>query len=294
MGRRVAVLVPAIAFAIGAAVSCGTAPPPAPESVTRADAGPTTPPPPTTPTATTPHTDESVASPPAAPGRLAVDGLARVDASDGVRMWADPRARKRDRLDHVVPDRSVVFIADGPRVVDGKTWWAIASEAGPGGYGWVSADDEDRPALVPYAPECSGTTAPLEAPALRALGTLQALACFGDREIALRGDVTCLSATIDYAVGGAGWLDAYAACSLDEVLALNGPAATSLLAGQVPPANPVHGRFEVRGHFDDPQARACFRIGLGAFVSSPIASPEPEAVMACRLMFVATSVVPLP
>jgi hypothetical protein len=275
----------------------------APDPATGADAGAAASAPTPTTTPTTSPSDGSVASPSTSPARLAVDGLARVDAPGGVRLWADPRARKRDRLDSVAPRGAVVYLADGPRVVGGKTWWAIGSDAGLGGYGWAEADATGLPArtglpafpaLVAYVAECPSITHPLDAPALRMLGTVRALACFGGREITLHGDVTCVSAVIDYAVGGAGWLDAYAACMLDDVLALSGPAATSLLAGQVPPANPVHGRFEVRGHFDDPQARACFRIGLGAFVTTPIASPEPEAVMACRLMFVATSVVPLP
>lgn len=127
------------------------------------------------------------------------------------------------------------------------------------------------------------------------MGSLAALKCFGDAMLTLEGTVRCTGLVRDGGPGGPSWLDPYAGCAMDEALALYGRPVTALLDdGAPPPPNPVSGRYRVRGHFDDPEAKTCSMLPIGVSVASPIGHPDPEAVMACRQMFVVTEVEKLP
>lgn len=125
------------------------------------------------------------------------------------------------------------------------------------------------------------------------MGTLQALACFGGREVTLRGQLSCYSATVDSAVGGASWLGTDASCSMDGKIWLEGALVFGVLEG-VRPTNPVVGRYDARGHFDDREAAGCSWIPFGSNMLSPSGHPDPGAVMICRQAFVVTAVTKLP
>lgn len=235
-----------------------------------------------------------VASPTASPPQVPVlrrDGMATVLAA--LVVWKDPRARPRDRLVHGLPVGTSVYLAAGPRSVAGRTWWQVQplDDTGLGlQFGWIQgADEHGRQFLDPLEPDCPSSDQPVDARAIQALGTLRGLSCFGNRELTIDGQLTCVSGTADFAVGGASFLDAYQWCSIDDALHLNGPAATSLMTGP-PPRNPISGHYAVRGHFDDPEAHACFFIAFGAFVSTPIAPPDAGAVITCRQSFVVDAV----
>lgn len=146
----------------------------------------------------------------------------------------------------------------------------------------------------PSAAVCSFDDRVVDVDTLTRMGGLAALGCFGDATLTLEGTVRCTPLVRDGGPGGPSWLDPYSGCALDEALALYGRPVTALLeAGGPPPPDPVSGRYLVRGHFDDPEARTCSMLPIGVSVTSPIGPPDPEAVLACRQMFVVTDVQPL-
>lgn len=90
-------------------------------------------------------------------------------------------------------------------------------------FGWVTVTDPSGAAtLVPLAPACPGADGPIETGAIRTLGTLAALSCFGNRELEMQGLVRCSSAAIDSRVGGPFWLGANWECDIDGALGLHG------------------------------------------------------------------------
>ena len=222
---------------------------------------------------------------------LHLDGLATVVARRGAQLLQRPDGRVLNDPASTVAAGTTVFLADRRVDGEGRSWWAI-SAGGGAPYGWVAdTDPSGRPVLAPIALECP-TGENLGGPTYRGIGTLGALACFGDRELTFSGLVTCTPAAIDYAVGGASWLDDNVSCALDDILPLNGPPVAALLEDQVRPANIVRGTFIVHGHFDDAEARLCFPVTFGVFVSSPTATPEPSAVLSCRTQIVVTAIEP--
>lgn len=147
----------------------------------------------------------------------------------------------------------------------------------------------------PSAAVCSADDRVVEVETLWSMGGLEALKCFGDAMLTLEGTVRCTPLVRDGGPGGPSWLDPYSGCAIDEALALYGRPVTALLdTGAPPPPNPIAGRYRVRGHFDDPEARTCSMMPIGVSVTSPIGPPDPDAVMACRQMFVVTEVEELP
>jgi len=154
----------------------------------------------------------------------------------------------------------------------------------------VRAADRVEPANV-----CLATEPVVEAKTLRSMGGIAALDCFGDTTLTLEGVVRCTKLVRDGGPGGPSWLDPYSGCAMDEALGLYGRPVTALLDdGTPPPPNPVSGRYRVRGHFDDPEARTCSMLPIGVSVTSPVGSPDPEAVLLCRQSFVVTEVEMLP
>ena len=268
-------------------VACSTAPPP--HSVLGSSSPITAP---AEPTATVP------ASPTVSPTAvLRADGMATVAAPGGLNVWSAPGTKKAKALKPALPAGARLFLTRGPRHANGFDWWEVQVEYKPGLsplFGWIHASEADRPTLLPFAPDCPSSDAPVEREVTKSLGTLRALACFGGREVTLRGQLTCYSATIDSAVGGASWLGIDASCSIDDTFWLEGSVVTGLLHG-VKPADPVVGRYEVRGHFDDPEAAGCSWIPFGSnTLLTPSGHPDPGAVIICRQAFVVTAVTKLP
>ena len=228
------------------------------------------------------------------PALLRVDGLATVAPANGLRVWRVPSTKKADRLEPPLAAGALVYVTDGPRMVSNAAWWAVEPDFGanPGArFGWVLERDANRiPNLVPTAVPCPAIGGPVLTTAVRTLGMLKTLACFGNHEIELQGWVSCSWAAIDAAVAGPSWLAANWMCDIDSTVGLNGSAAGALLNGQ---SNPTIARYSVRGHFDDPEARLCFFIPFGTSISGPVAPPDPGAVVVCRQLFVVTSLTKL-
>lgn len=249
-----------------------------------------------TPTASRPSASVVPVPTTFAPPSLRADGLATVEPAGGLRVWRSPRLKESEALTPTLPSGAVVFLAGGPRRVDGSEWWEVQPDHVPRTslpFGWVQATDNlGHPTLAPFVARCPATDQPVDPGVIKALGTLQALSCFGGAEITLQGQVTCWVVIADFAVAGPSWLDSYSSCTLDDALALDGPKVTALLDLQTP-RRTITGRYEVRGHFDDPEARTCSWIPFGTTVTSPVGPPDPGAVVVCRQAFVVTEVTTL-
>ncbi|HSL34509.1 MAG TPA: hypothetical protein VK871_12715 [Candidatus Limnocylindrales bacterium] len=167
----------------------------------------------------------------------------------------------------------------GPVVVDGVEWYLLTSAtlaidvpvgwspiASPDGADWIA------PAAVACPPS------PIPAETLAPLSLTDGLpACYGDAEITIEGNLVC-SAEPDRWATGPSWM-AGGVCHFDGV---DGP--TPAVYGIA--ADLATGRYEVRGRFDDPQARGCHEPGDDTDAS------RLGAVLHCRRGFVATSVDP--
>jgi hypothetical protein len=221
--------------------------------------------------------------------------MATIAAPGGVVVWSAPGTGKAKALKPPLPTGTLLFLTHGPRHAHGFDWWEVQVEYKPGLsplFGWIHATDSaHQPTLVPFAPACPPADAPLDSRFMKDLGTLQALACFGPRELTVQGILSCHDAAVDPAVGGASWLPTNYDCSMEGQFYLDGPVVSGLLAG-VPGG--VVGRYEVRGHFDDPEASACSWIPFGTTLLSPSGRADLGAVIACRQSFVVTAVTKLP
>jgi hypothetical protein len=241
------------------------------------------------PTPTQPSTEPPTASPPLT---LHVDGLASVQV-DELRRLLDPAHPRVHGGPNEEPSPlglgEIAFLVDGPQQVGGRDYWQLAAGSGDRPIGWAPATDKDGHAtLVPFQPTCPPVD-DVSAAAIDALGGLQALACFGDRELTLSGQVECNRAIADGGVGGAPYFDSNRHCVLDDLLGVYGDAVTAIL-GPDPNLPTVSGMFELRGHMDDPGARGCGSIPIGVSLNSST-TPEPWAVVWCRQNFVVTAVV---
>lgn len=151
----------------------------------------------------------------------------------------------------------------------------------------VDGPQTGRATLVPFQLACPLADA-LSAAIIDSLGGLQALACFGDSEITLSGQVECNRGIADGGIGGAPYFDSNRRCVLDALLGVYGDAVTAILGLDLNMPR-VSGTFEVRGHMDDPGARGCGWIPVGVRLDSPT-TPDPWAVVWCRQNFVVTTI----
>jgi hypothetical protein len=224
---------------------------------------------------------------------LRPDGMAMVAAPGGLVVWSAPGTKKARALTPALPAGTRLFLTRGPRHAHGFDWWEVQVEYKPGLsplFGWIHATStENQPTLVPVALDCPSSDAPIDQARLVAIGNLQSLACFGGRDITVRGDLACYDAAVDRIVGGASWLGANYSCSMNSAFYLEGPVVARLNGGR----RPVTGWYEVRGHFDDPESMACSWIEFGTSLTTPSGHPDPGAIISCRQMFVVTAVTKL-
>lgn len=224
---------------------------------------------------------------------LHLDGLATVTAPSGLRLREQPAGKKVKGAAATIADGTTVFL-DSERVTgEGESWWAVEPTKSFS-YGWVpAAEARGATTLAAFEPGCPPVDT-LDAATIQRIGTMTALVCYGDDDLALRGLITCTTAAIDSAVAGASWLPFNAICDLDQALSLNGHVEETLLVAGASPQDPASGRYQVIGHFDDPESRLCFTVPFGVSVTSPANAPEPIAIVACRASFVVTWLTPIP
>jgi hypothetical protein len=172
-------------------------------------------------------------------------------------------------------------------------YWQVYDESRQNGLvGWIPQLSGEELNIEPYQPDCPDEF-PLTADSFADLGGGDGslVACFGETELTLAGDVSCDRSIAEYAVSGVSFLDADRSCYLGtNALHLYGNEIFELL--EAPPVDSISGRYLVRGHFDDPEAQNCYSIEFGTPLSnSPGEPPEPGAVMACRQMFVVSNAI---
>jgi hypothetical protein len=137
-----------------------------------------------------------------APQSLRPDGLAKVVPNEGLAVWREPSADRADRLDNPLSAGAVVYLTRGPQTFEGTAWWEVQADYVAGReetFGWVAGSDAAGAAtLAAVAADCPGTEGPIDTAAIKTLGTLVSLACFGSRELEMRGMVQCSAATVSW------------------------------------------------------------------------------------------------
>jgi hypothetical protein len=217
---------------------------------------------------------------------LHVDSLAKITSTKALTVRSSPKSKGKD-LTPLLESGSTVYVTAGPATVDGALWWQVQPDYPWGLFGWIRAtSDAGQPNLAAFVPDCPSTDRLIDPADIEHLHAIVALACFGNRELTMDGDLTCSSGVRDGGVGGASWLNSYWWCLIGGRLAVNGPSIDALKTGTTP--NGVDGRYRVTGHFDDPEARRCGLIGIGVNLDAP-ATPDPAAAIICRTMFVVTA-----
>ena len=167
----------------------------------------------------------------------------------------------------------LLVVVHGPILVGDVPWYLLApAQLGidiP--TGWTPLTSPDGTRLIEAA-EFTCPASPLTVEVLGSLALTDGLpACFGDRDVTIRGDLACDRA-VEAFVTGPDWV-AGPTCSI---------GSPPTIYGLDPTLTP--GRFDVTGHFDDPAAGDCRPAD---FMSTDLA--RVEAVLACRRAFVATN-----
>ena len=181
---------------------------------------------------------------------------------------------------------SIAYVIAGPERRAGLEWWQVQSERSYD-VGWTPAAKDGTPMLVALDPACP-PIATLTVEQVIGIGRVRGLVCFGDVQLTFDANVFCVSAALDGGPGGASWMDSNRLCHTvgDPAMGLFGEAITSTLGADLA-ANPVTGRFQISGHFDDPESSRCWNVPVGVNLDAP-GEPDPKAVIACRERFVVT------
>ena len=181
---------------------------------------------------------------------------------------------------------SIAYLMAGPERRGGDEWWLVQSERSYD-VGWTPSATDGTPALVALDPECP-PIASITVEQVIGIGPVRGLTCFGDAQLTFDANVFCVTAALDGGSGGASWMNSNRLCRTvgDPAMALYGEAITSTLGADLA-ANPVTARFQISGHFDDPESSRCWNVPVGVNLDAR-GEPDPAAVIACRERFVVT------
>lgn len=276
------------------------APAPTQQPVTSPSASPSTPPsaePSTPPSAepSAPATPTGEPTPsPFVPADLGPDRIGRVVATDGLRVRTQPTVgESSQRLEPTLDEGTTFYVVDGPVLADGYAWYQVDPYGGDAAlpFGWIAAGSrEGDPWIENHLDDCDSLYPSVER--LGASAPQENLFCYGvvmPGEYELTGNLVCDFGDVEGLASGPDWIEPDRFCTLqapgftieDGVeLRIWGRAATGLLDD----GSPVAGQYTVTGHFDDPGASEC--------VSADPAQDPAEAVLFCRMQFVATAVTP--
>jgi hypothetical protein len=218
--------------------------------------------------------------------------LAQVMTTNLVVRSAPGVGADSDIYDWQLDAPTILYIFDGPVTADGYDWYQVMPSnvdylPTPYGVGWVAATGKDGELWIePAQPDCPEPT--LESVAT--LSGLGALACFGDTELALEGDLGGCAARDDEQSPSEPWptmcwLSPFDCCP-DVVPYPSGIVVwnEAVLSNAFEPQPSLVG-----GHFDGAPAADCVdaaRDGAG-----PI--PAGWGTYVCRTSFVVTTVAPL-
>jgi len=225
-----------------------------------------------------------------------------VVATDGLRVRSLPTVDGRsERLEPLIREGTRAYITDGPTIADGYAWYQAQpyGEERASPFGWIAAGSRDgEPWIEPFPLGCDSVAVTAEA--LVSGEPLEQLFCSlaGDPprtnppgpDIKVEGDVYCTLADDHWGpLSGPDWIDQLGYCELRagrSSIRLPGSPMMRLLGGT---SNPVEGRYDLVGHFDDPGARDCRARSLeGGHRPDPA-----QTVLQCRTYFVVTRATPL-
>jgi hypothetical protein len=247
------------------------------------------------------------ATAPAAPSSdvagLGPDTLGVVVATDGLRVRSLPTVGEASkRFEPLLPHGVRFYVVDGPVTADGYTWYQVQPYHGKEQlpFGWIAAGSRDgEPWIEPFPLGCDAVA---PTPESLVIGEpLEHLYCSLTGEslrtsppgpdVEVAGDVYCTVADDHWgALSGPEWIDQLGYCELRTdagSIRLPGSPMTGLLGGS---SNPVEGRYDIVGHFDDPGAEECREASFDG--GDP---PDPvQVVLRCRTYFVVTHAAPLP
>jgi len=231
--------------------------------------------------------------PSANPG-LHVDGMATVLSKvDQIADPDHPNHQKDNRKFEPIEAGTNVFLVDRVTRKKMNYWQVYDGPRQDGLVGWIPQLSNEEVNLEPYQPDCP-TEFPLTEESFAGLddGVGSVLACFGNTELTLTGEVNChRDAPGDFIIGGASFFDVRRVCSLgQDGIGLYGNEIFELL--EAPPVDALTGTYLVRGHFDDAEAQGCRVIPFGTDPMFVATDPgDPGSIMGCRQMFVVSTVI---
>lgn len=228
-------------------------------------------------------------------GALAPDGLAEVVTSDLV-VRTLPEISAASVIDPIrLNAPKLLFVLDGPVRADGFDWYLVApfddfvtdTPSPDPRLGWVAAGGDGEEWIAPWSGECPEPTVD----AFRFRTGFLRVACFGDREITLEGDLGECSYITPGTVSPSWLTSSY--CTLygedyPEGYEIVGP----FWFHQEPEDFELRDRqfqpVRITGRFDHPAAQTCEHNPLG----SEERLPQELIVLGCRSAFVVTDIEP--
>jgi hypothetical protein len=226
---------------------------------------------------------------PAASGALAPHDIAQVLTTDLVVRSAPGVGADSAIYEWQLDAPTLLYVFDGPITSDGYDWYQVMPSRvdylpSPYGVGWVAAGSRDGEAWIgPAAADCPPPTVGQ----IAALSGLGALACFGNSQLELEGDLGGCAAR-DPALSPAEpwptrcWLSPFDCCP-DVVPYPSGITVwNEAVLAHPSDAQPAR----VIGHFDDPAAAGCADVapdGAGTV-------PTGWGTFVCRTSFVVDEV----
>ena len=151
-----------------------------------------------------PSRHRPVTNPPVDP-TLDLESFA-VTLVDQLRVRSQPTvAESSAKLEPLLPAGVRLFVIEESVAADGYAWYHVLPVDPGYPSGWVAAASRDGEPWIEAAPsECPSL--PIEPLEMDSLGVYGGLACFGDNEIQLMGEVSCQTADVDLTIGGPSWL----------------------------------------------------------------------------------------
>jgi hypothetical protein len=193
------------------------------------------------------------------------------------------------RLEPLLPAGLRLLVIEDAVHADGYAWYHVIPLDPGYPAGWVAAGSREGDAwIAPDETPCPAL--PIAAAELADLTTFGGLACFGDQEIQLTGDVFCEIADVDRSISGPTWLSNDHYCTLDlgdsTMEILDGGLGLGTSGGGIDAEGfPMTWLgATITGHFDDPESSTC-TYGL----EEQPAPDSVEVIATCQAMFVATS-----
>jgi hypothetical protein len=196
---------------------------------------------------------------------------------DQLRVRSQPTvAESSAKLEPLLPAGLKLFVIEESVAADGYAWYHVMPVESGYPSGWVAAGSRDGEAWIEAAPsDCPSL--PVEPIEMDALGVFGGLACFGNNEIQLMGEVSCQAADVDLTIGGPSWLRGDQFCTFS-----GGDGTHQIHDGGAGLPGQGSSNGIVTGHYADPQSSSC------AWAVDPPAPDQAEITATCRAMFVAT------